>query len=1074
MQYPKMMHAVYSRLIPVCLALVLALTAGLNTSMFGQLTRGYISGTVQDSSSAVMPSVAVKAVNKATNLAQVTETNSVGVYRFAAVEPGAYSVEFVKDGFETRRVENVVVGASQEVTLNQTLAVAGATAMIEVVDSPPGVELAKTSPTIDRKLDMRLLENIPLTSGTRDVTRVALLAPTVTRAPGSNEFSANGQRARNNNFLIDGTDNNDLSVTLTTTRLIAEALSEVQVQTSAYSAEFGRNSGAQVSAITRSGTNALHGDVWDYYNANWLEPVSLLNKRANINETPRFVHNQAGGAIGGPIVRNKTFFFGLLETNRRREAPDARNASSITIPTPAGYAALKSVPLGTGQTADSRQAVLNAISFFPEVHSIIPRYDGVKTTNINGVPIEIGTARIPLSNPNDYWYMVNRVDHQLTSSNRINYRLMYDDRVQPDVISNLGFGSRFSGAQAIRAQNHAWSWTSTPKSNLVNEFRAAYIRRNLDFPENDPISPSVGVTGFFTVGGLSNFPQGRFQTTYQFQNVSTWMLGRHSIKFGADLRKNRLLNSAEFDSKGTFTFPTLADFINNNPQTIRQSLNTASFDADQWQTFYFFQDDIKVTRDLTLNLGMRYEYSDVPFGFFGATQPEVRAVGVPGPVKGDKNNWAPRGGLAWSPSFGENTFLGKLFGNGLSVFRGGYGVTYDVLFYNILTVNMNNYPRVVVSEVLRPQTQNVYPQLVTKQTTPVLDPLATFVNSPEDTQNPATHFYSFTIQRQFSKNYIFEAGYTGARSYHGIRQGQGNSPILTPEQAATVRSTRSTGSIPGAQARRLNPAWGSRVMIESTALASYNAMFLKFDKRFADGLTLGGNYTLSKNMSDNDESLGVADITNSSPQIPQNYFNYRPEWSLSVFDRTHRLVTHYQYELPWRASGAAALRHVLGGWMITGFTEFQSGQPFTIRTGVDSAGIGTATPARPDYNPGGQITMDPVMNNLRTFKIPIDGTGIVVTPLTTTGQPLANSMSGGGNLGRNTFRGPGYARWNLSLQKTISVTERWKVRLRSDWLNAFNQRNFGTPEGRMSAGAFGENTTDPGGRTMLLGLKITF
>ncbi len=335
--------------------------------MLAQLTRGFISGTVTDQSNAVIPGASIVIVNKATNIQHETLTNEAGLYRFVAVEPGTYSVQFSMSGFETRKADDIIVRAAQEVVINQTLAVGGGAAVVEVNVTPPGVELAKTTPTIDRTLSQRLVEEMPITGNTRDVTRLALLAPTVNRAPGSNEFSANGQRARNNNFLIDGTDNNDLSVTLSNSRIIPEAVGEFQVQTTAYSSEFGRNSGAQVSIITRSGTNALHGEVWDYYRGNWVEPLSLLNRRAGLKETPRFVQNQVGGDMAGPVLKDRTFFFGLLEANRRREAPDARNAASANVPTPAGFAALSSVPLGPDQTPASRQAVLSAMSFLPEV-----------------------------------------------------------------------------------------------------------------------------------------------------------------------------------------------------------------------------------------------------------------------------------------------------------------------------------------------------------------------------------------------------------------------------------------------------------------------------------------------------------------------------------------------------------------------------------------------------------------------------------------------------------------------------------------------------------------------------------
>lgn len=1040
----------------------------------GQLTRGFISGTVQDATGAVMPDVTVKITNKATNISAETQTNARGIYRFVAVEPGTYTVEFSKAGFETKKVENVNVSTSQEVTVNQELGVAGTATTVEVQEAPPGVELAKSTATIDRVLPQQIIQNLPLTGGTRDVNTLTLLTPTVARGPGSTGISANGNRARNNNFMLDGVDNNDVSVTLSNASIPPEALSEFQTQTSAYSAEFGRNSGAQINAITRSGTNELHGEVWDYYRGNWMEPVNLLNKRVGVNKTPRFVHNQAGADAGAPIIKDKTFIFGLYQANIRREAPDARNATSFTIPTAEGYAALRSVPLrpaqgsNPAQTQASRDAALASLGFLPEIHQLIGnRYEAVNNVTINGVTIPMGTARIPIARGWDYYNTVLRADHRLTANHSLTYRMLLDKQTDPNVVSNLQFGRRWAGDQAIFSQNHALSLTSVITPTFVNEHRFSYVRRNLNFPEADPVSPTVAISGAFTMGGASNFPQGRIQNTFQWQDVATLTKDRHSIKFGADIRRLRLFNRAGFDSKGTWTFLSFADYINNVAFSVVRAVNEATFDARQTQQFYFVQDDWRVTKDLTLNLGLRYETQNIPFGFFGATQPEVRAALVPGPVQRDKNNWAPVAGFAYSPSRG-----GWLLGDGRTVFRGGYRVNYDVLFYNIATVTASNYPRVTVA---REDNQlDLYPRLQARVQTPTFNPLAQFVNANEDMQNPTVHTWSFSIQREIKSGNIVELGYSGNRSYHGIRQGRLNPGVLTPAQAAAVVAAGNTNVIPNLQARRRYPQFGERVTIESTALSKYNAAFVRFDRRLWHGLLFGANYTYSNLMSDNDESLGVADITNSAPQVPQNFNNYRPEWSRSVFDRPHRFVAHWVWEIPGRNKFQnPVLKHAVGGWQVSGFYEAQSGQPFGIRTGVDTVGQGAANGSRPDWNPSGTFTKDPISGDLRTFTAPLRG-GAFVTPLTPGGIPLASSDPDGGNLGRNTFRGPYYKQWNLGFSKIFYITERWRLHLRNDLINAFNQRNFGNPVAAMNAPNFGQNTTNPGNRTMLLSAKVIF
>jgi hypothetical protein len=419
--------------------------------------------------------------------------------------------------------------------------------------------------------------------------------------------------------------------------------------------------------------------------------------------------------------------------------------------------------------------------------------------------------------------------------------------------------------------------------------------------------------------------------------------------------------------------------------------------------------------------------------------------------------------------------MGKLFGDGVTVFRGGYGIAYDFLFYNILTVNGSNYPRVVSLSAQAADLVNQFPNLI-RGNPATFNPLATFVNSPTDLQAPTTHFYSASMQRQLGRQWILEVGYTGSRSYHGVNQGQANPSVLTPAQAAAVLAAGSANAIPSTQARRIFPQDGSRVLIGSSAIGNYNGGYVKVDKRLSRGLLIGFNYTYSKNLSNNDESLGVAAITAGSPQIPQNFNDARSEYGLSAFDRTHRYVVFFNYDIPWFNRGflgSTVMRHAFGGWTLNGISEAQSGQPFTILTGVDTYGVGS-TAARPDYSPAGTVTLDLVTHDWRTFTTPLNGTGIVVTPLGPSGLPLANSQVRFGNLGRNTFRGPGYDSQNMTLIKNLAITERVALQFRGQFFNLLNHRNFGNPVSNMSSPSFGQNTSDPGGRQILLSGRVTF
>jgi hypothetical protein len=389
---------------------------------------------------------------------------------------------------------------------------------------------------------------------------------------------------------------------------------------------------------------------------------------------------------------------------------------------------------------------------------------------------------------------------------------------------------------------------------------------------------------------------------------------------------------------------------------------------------------------------------------------------------------------------------------------------------------------------------DAFPTLLPKTNVVTFSPTATFVNLPSDTQNPTTNYWSLSLQRQLSSNFIVEMGYSGNRSYHLLRQGQANPGILTQAKADAViagctatnlTSCQDPAGFPTSPARQ-DPSLGSRTLLEATGQATYNAGYVQVDKRLSHGLQFGANYTWSTNISDSEEVFADSTATDggiaaSSPQVPQNYLNRGAEKARSVFDRPHRFTVHESYAIPFFSGAAKFLQLAFADWQVSGFTELQSGQPFTITVGADTLGSGTAVPGRPDFNPGGIMTADPVTGNFRTFVIPLDGTGIVTAPHvtnTTTGAVtfLKNSMPAGGTLGRNTFRGPGYSNTNVSLMKRFKLPKETTLEVRGDFLNFFNHDNFQNPVSNMSSANFGKNIFVPltDARQVLLGAKFRF
>jgi Carboxypeptidase regulatory-like domain len=1046
-----------------------------------QLTRGIISGTVRDEQGAIVAGAQVTITSNGSNLIKrETTSDDQGFYRVPALDPGSYTVVIEKQGFQKLENREITVKSAGETTFDASMKVGSVSATVDVTAQTEAITLDKTTPTIGLTATARQATELPLGAG-RNINNLALLSPNAFSAPGSTGLSVNGQRARNDNFQIDGSDNNDISVTLQTIPVIPEAVQEYRLQTNAYSVEFGRNTGAQIDVITRGGTNSYHGEGWEYYRGSRLNSLDNIEKQNGLTRPARFNRNQFGFDIGGPIQlphfgeggkaiaykgHDRTFFFFLFQGDLTRTG--ASPQGTIRIPTQAGFAALSTVPLRSGQSAASRAAVLNSIAFLGGVLAQNPVFRSVSNTTVNGVAIQTGLTNIAAIQPTNAYNELLRIDHRLTNSDNVTFRFIANTPSNINQISNTQFGSLFAGDQVIKDRNFALSETHVFSPRLLNEFRFSYIRRNLAFPEYDPRTPSTTITGFFNIGGLSNFPQGRIQNSFQFSDTATLQRGRNSFKFGGDIRRIQLFNLAAFDSKGTFSFSNFQDFINNSALFFQQALQTATFDAREWDQFYFVQDDIRVKPSLTLNIGLRYEYETVPFGLFGATDAQSLAALVPGPVKPDKNNFAPAFGFAYSPH-AKSGLLNRIFGDGTGVLRGGYRIAYDIIFYNIETVNASNFPRVVVPRIDLPKDQ--FPNLLPVSGTAVFNPLATYVNTPSDAKSPYSQFYSLSFQREVHRNWVFEVGYTGSHSLNQINQLQANPAILTPAQAALVASTGNVNAIPTVQQRRILPQFGSRTLIATTSQAKYNAGFVTLNKRLSRGLQFGIAYTRGKLISDNDESLGVGAITTGSPQIPQDFLNVRADRGLSAFDRKNRFVANFIYDVPTIgfAKDNGALKRIFGGWQISGIVTRQSGQPFTILTGVDSNGNGAAGD-RPNFNPAGQIIVDPVTHNLRTFTT--SGTPFFV-PLGSNGLPLNFSL-GNGSLGKNTYRGPGIRNTDLSVAKRIKFTETREFILRADFLNAFNQNNFGNPVNSLNSADFGKNLNNWGNRSITVGAKLRF
>ena len=1011
-----------------------------------QLTRGSLSGSVQDGSGALIGGVVVTATEVSTNFVRKVETSEEGIYRFAALEPGVYSLEYRKVGFQTLDVVKVELTATQDRVLNESLQLAQAITAVEVASTPASVELSKASAAIERSLGAQMLENLPAT-GLKDVNDLMVLTPTVVRVRNATQpTSTGGQRSGAENFLIDGVDNRESWFSGRMFSVLPEGAAELRVQTNAFSAEFGRGMGSQVLVTTKSGTNGFRGQLWDYYTADWLSALTLANKAgSSAVPRPRSQLNTPGISFGGPLRRDRTFFFILFSKSLQREGANSNGISPITIPTAQGWSDLARAPLGAGQSEDNRRAVLDSISFLPQVHRMIRSYDSVSTALVNGVPIQMGTTRIPVAKPFDGEVGQARVDHHLSNRDTLTYsyqRSRYDAPVA-STLSNNRFGSLFAAAERHKEDGHRLSYMRLLTTTAVNEFRISRTKVSDEWTPEGPLTTQVSIAGgSFLFGTQMIDPYIRRGGNWEWQDSLTWMRGRHSIKLGAGISRLPLLQERH-NERGQWAFDSLENFLNNRALSLTQPLKASVLQTSTVQQGYFLQDDIRLRPNLILNAGLRYQTANVPNGGFGTTDPALVAIGVLAPAQPDRNDFAPRIGIAWSP--GQRTVL-----------RGGFGISYS----QNLNVNQNasnNYPNNIVLARSGRELVNLFPALP-EAVASIVNPSATFTNVPPHDQNPTTHFYSASVQRQFGPSYFLEVGYSGNRAYHLSRSVERNPAILTPSQAAQVIASQNANSIPTVLQRRLNPAWGSRILTEGGAGSRYNAGYVRFDRRLAHGLMVGANYTFS------------ATLDNGSSS--QNAMDFRPEYGRASVDRPHRAVVFYSWQAP--SPRIPVLRQLMGGWQLSGFSEWQSGEPFSITTGVDTNGDGNPNTDRPDYNSAGILSLDLVTHDWRSFNVPLRGNGVFVTALQANGAPLSYSRPDGGALGRNTFRGPSFSNWNLSVVKIISTGERVRTELRADATDAFNHRNFGPPNSVMSSPSFGKNESEPGSRVVMLGIKVRF
>ena len=1049
---------------------IAALVTLVGPALSAQSTTATIQGTVRDNQDAVVPGALVTVRNIATGATRTLTTEGNGNYRFLNMPVGNYDLVVELQGFSKYQRSGITLSLNQAAVIDVKIQPASVTESIEVTaDSPL---LNTTNSEVGVRFDTNRISELPV-ANSRDVFAVALSAPGVSQlgsgqtgfASGTN-FSANGMRVRSNNFMIDGQDSNDPSVTGRQQPINnTDIIQEVRLITNQFAAEYGRAAGAVVNAVTKNGTNQFRGSGFIFANRDNWNARSNLDVNAQLADAPFREETQWGGTLGGPIMRNRTFFFGAYQ--RWTDRAKGSGFTLVGAPTDAGRAVLQSVAGSRPQVAALLEHLQPAQTSTGQ--SVTFTLDGVVYT----VPIGSLTGSSTLRMDNNQG--AARVDHQFTSNHTLTAR--YLGGTTPE---NSGGGQVTPAGLTtlVTSNQHSLnSWlNSVLGSNGSNEFRGAWSHLGTVTSAQNAASEEIpsleinqlGMTQFnaavsrTAIGLAVNLPQYRYNDTYQFQDNLTFLRGNHVFKAGADVRRQYVKSFFLPTTRGRLVYATLTDFVADvaTTATINKPLPGGEEIAYYrwWDQYYYVQDEWRARQNLTLSLGLRYELPGNNIqSLIDLNESIVEANGgnsvfrlnpVP---KTDTNNFQPRLGFNWSPQV-DGGVMGMLTGGDKMVLRGGYARTHDYAFLNIALNIFSSFPYVAT---ITPSLSGAFSQIQnTPAGLPPGDPnLLTRTVVADDFRAPAADQFSLELQRQFSANVVARVGYVGTFGKDLFQTIDGNPRLPNSTQ-------------------RVDPTRGIIRLRANEAESWYHSLQTGLEKRFSGGLGAQVHYTWSQYL---DTASEVFNPSTGEVAVAQDSFNRESDKGRSSYDRPHRLTGNFVWELPWMRDQQGVLGKILGGWQLASFFTAQSGAPFTVLNGADPTGalvgidslVGSAI--RPNLN-----------TNLDLSKMTIPEI------IEAGGASLFSRLCGGassqiscaerlGNVPRNSLRADGIGNVDLSLTKNTRFFNGQNLQFRVELFNATNTRNFGIPPGAVNSTNFlNQWGTDGGNRRIWLAVRYTF
>ncbi|HEY3988056.1 MAG TPA: carboxypeptidase regulatory-like domain-containing protein [Acidobacteriaceae bacterium] len=1134
----------YSRHLLLFASLFLTATiASLHpTAALAQSTSGDVAGTVTDPSGAGIPHATVVATNESTSVSTTVQTNDHGEFRLSNLPPGHYTIKGTAPGFQTFRLQNFMVTLNQTATAQLPLAMAGAATNIEV-SAQAAVALDTTTVQLQQTFEAKELQDLPTATTGLGVLNVSLLVPGVgsSGAVGAGTGpSVGGQRPRANNFTIEGIDNNDKSVTGPLVYIPNDAVGEFTLITNQFSPEFGHSAGGQFNTIIKSGTNSMHGRAYEYFQNRNLNAENAIQGGKVPN--PRYDFNRYGGEVGGPIKKDKLFYFANFE----RQETGQTASYFLCTPTAAGLSALNgianlsAVNLGVYQKytppAPSQvdASVDNACFNQTSGPQTLTVYDGAAQQpsgefgSGNAYAIPLGNYLVAGGYFTNFDALTTAGDWTISPKDSFRARYIYNTEGTTDTAAAL---PAFFQTLPYRYHLIALSEYHNFTPNLINEARVGFNRYYNITPSGNYTFPGLDSFPTFYIydqnalayGPDGNAPQSTIQNLYQFTDNINWVKGNHTLTFGFDGRKFISPQSFTQRVRGDYEWNFLTEYLHDLAPTAFGQRSTGDFFyyGDQSALYAYANDTWRIRPTISLNYGLRYEFTSVPVG--ERTQALNAAASVPGLIefrepKPQYLNFAPRVGVAWAPD--QKTSV-----------RLGFGMAYDVLYDNlgILSFPPQFSSTHSVGDIGQPQPGD--PNFLANGGLPKgTGTLATFASVADqraattgyvpDQKLPYAETWSLGVQRVIASNYTAEIRYVGTRGIHLSTQDQINKqPKVDATHFLPTYLQQPSGAELSSLPNTLDEIESRSAIVPAYAAAGFNASITSFQpysesnynglaasltRRFQNGLLLNFAYTWSKTMDD-----ATADVFSTvlTPRRPQNSQDVAADYSRSALDRTQRLTLEVIYDLPFGKSSGWLMKNVVGNWEVAPIYTYESPEYYTVLSGGDSNlnGDGGGYTDRAIYNVNGvKGTGSPVTGLFdanRASLCGLDDSGNPVTECAANQvaylatNPSARYITAGAgalaNSARNTEPINPINNLDATALKRFNITERYNVEFQAQAFNVLNHAQYipGYPNIINSVGYTSSLTFQTAGsggfnqpgkfftanaRTMQLALKFTF